>query len=431
LAGAAPAITGGSEIYRIQTDGYPRKIWSHAQDLVYALALDGRGRVVAGTGNHGDIYRLETQKYWKLLSLSSTQVTGFCAGAGGKLYAVTGNIGKIFSIGPEQEQTGVFESDIFDAGAFSYWGRLSTSPKENTGVSVETRTGNLNRAQKNWNEFARTNAGRIVSPPARFLQYKLTLSAGEITEVDAAYQMKNVAPEISEVEITPANYKFPAPSTTPNLTSNSVTLPALGRHTPSSSATPAAAADSGSTPALTYAKGNIGVRWLANDDNGDSMLFKVEIRGASESAWKPLKDKIREHFYSWDSTAFPDGKYFVRITATDAPSNPPEQALSASAESEPFVIDNTPPEITGLSGAAAGSRLDVRFHAKDALSTLGKAEYSINGGDWTVVEPTTRLSDSMEHDYRVQVDRGVGENTVAVRVSDESDNQSVAKIVVK
>ena len=182
---------------------------------------------------------------------------------------------------------------------------------------------------------------------------------------------------------------------------------------------------------MTYSKGWTGVRWLANDDNGDSMLFKIEIRGANESAWKPLKDKIREHYYSWDSTAFPDGKYFVRITATDAPSNPPEQALSASAESEPFEVDNTPPEITGLAGVAAGSKFDVRFHAKDALSTLGKAEYSVNGGDWTVVEPTTRLTDSMEHDYRFQVDKGPGETTIAVRVSDENDNQSVAKIVVK
>ena len=40
-----PAITGGSEIYRIQTDGYPRKIWSHAQDLVYALAFDAQGQL--------------------------------------------------------------------------------------------------------------------------------------------------------------------------------------------------------------------------------------------------------------------------------------------------------------------------------------------------------------------------------------------------
>ena len=436
LAGPAPAITGGSEIYRIQTDGYPRKIWSHAQDLVYALAFDGRGRLMAATGNHGDIYRLNSNqndtehKYWKLLSLPSTQVTGFCAGAGGRLYAVTGNIGKIFSIGPEQEQTGIFESDIFDAGAFSYWGRVTTSPRENNAVVVETRSGNLNRAQKNWNEFARTNNGRVVSAPARFLQYKLTMSGpGEVTEVDVAYQMKNVAPEIEEVEITPVNYKFPAPSSAVTLTP-SMTLPALGHHNASSSGAPAPAADSGSSPAMSYAKGQIGVRWLASDDNGDSMLFKVEIRGANESAWKPLKDKIREHYYSWDSTAFPDGKYFLRITATDAPSNPPDQALSASAESEPFLIDNTAPEIMGLSGTPAGAKLEVRFHAKDAMSALGKAEYSINGGDWMVVEPTTRLTDSLEHDYRVQVDRA-GETTVAVRVSDENDNQSVAKIVVR
>jgi sugar lactone lactonase YvrE len=432
LASAAPAIAGGSEIYRIQTDGYPRKIWSHAQDLVYALAFDGRGRVLAATGNHGDIYRLETgRKYWKLVSLSSTQVTAFCAGAGGKLYAVTGNIGKIFSIGPEQEQTGIFESDIFDAGAFSYWGRVTTSPRENNAVAVETRSGNLNRAQKNWNEFVRTNNGRVVSAPARFLQYKLTMSGpGEVTEVDVAYQMKNVAPEIDEVEITPANYKFPAPSSGALTLTPSLTLPALGHPTASSLSTSAPAADSGSSPAMSYAKGQIGVRWLASDDNGDSMLFKVEIRGANESAWKLLKDKIREHYYSWDSTAFPDGKYFVRITATDAPSNPPDQSLSATAGSEPFLIDNTAPEITGLSGTPSGAKLEVRFHAKDAMNALSKAEYSINGGDWMVVEPTTRLTDSLEHDYRVEVDRA-GETTVAVRVSDENDNQSVAKIVVK
>ncbi len=433
LAGANPAIAGGSDIYRIQTDGYPRKIWSHAQDVVYALAFDGRGRLILATGNQGDIYRLEPDhRYWKLLTLSSTQVTGFCAGAGGRLYAVTGNIGKIFSIGPEVEQTGVFESDIFDAGAFSYWGRFSYSPKDNNGVKVETRSGNLNRAQKNWNEFAPTGAGRIVSPAARFLQYKLTLSGpGDITEVDVAYQMKNVAPEVQDVEITPENYKFPAPSTSAPLSTTSLTLPALGHHAAASSSNSAPTPDSGVTPALTYAKGFIGVRWLANDDNGDSMLFKVEIRGAKETAWKLLKDKIREHYYSWDSTAFPDGKYFVRIDATDAPSNPPGAALTASAESEPFLIDNAPPEISGLTAAFSGGKLDVRFHAKDPLSTLGKAEYSINGSDWMVVEPTTRLTDSMEHDYRVEADRAPGENTVAVRVSDENDNQTVAKIVVK
>ena len=47
------------------------------------------------------------------------------------------------------------------------------------------------------------------------------------------------------------------------------------------------------------------------------------------------------------------------------------------------------------------------------------------------MEPTTRLTDSQEHDYRFQVDGGPGEATIAVRVSDAYENQAVAKTVVK
>ena len=52
-ASTAPAVTGGSEIYRIQSDGDTRKIWSESQDLVYALAFDNRSRLIAATGNRG------------------------------------------------------------------------------------------------------------------------------------------------------------------------------------------------------------------------------------------------------------------------------------------------------------------------------------------------------------------------------------------
>jgi len=54
----------------------------------------------------------------------------------------------------------------------------------------------------------------------------------------------------------------------------------------------------------------------------------------------------------------------------------------------------------------------------------------VNGGDWIVVEPVTRLTDSPDEDYRVLIDRA-GETTIAVRVADEYENQAVAKIVVK
>ena len=143
--------------------------------------------------------------------------------------------------------------------------------------------------------------------------------------------------------------------------------------------------------------------------------------------WKLIRDKVREEYLSWDSTAYADGKYVLRVTASDAPSIPPDQALTGSRESDPFLIDNTPPEVTCCN--VSGSSLE--FHAKDALTTLGKAEYSVNGGDWMVVEPTTRLTDSLEHDYRVTLPtRPAGETTVAVRVEDAYGNQAVAKTVL-
>jgi hypothetical protein len=406
--------------------------------VVYALALDDKGRLIAGSGNHGAIYRIENERcYTRLLNVAPTQVTGFVSAPGGKLYAVTGNIGKVFAVGPDLEQQGTLESDLFDAGAFTYWGRLTFDPDSNSGIKFETRSGNLNHAQKNWSPWATLRDGRVTSPAARFLQYRLTLTGSrDISEVDIAYQAKNIAPAIEEVEATPANYRFPAPASPASASSNltgspaTLTLPPLGGQSSRSSS--GSSGESGSSPTLNWAKGQIGARWRAMDENGDTLTFKAEIRGVNETTWKLLRDKIRERYVSWDSTAYPDGKYVVRITASDSPSNPPDQALMAQRESDPFLIDNTPPEVLDLRASPAGAgKLELRFRAKDALSTLARAEYSVNGAEWTVVEPTTRLTDSLEHEYRVTIDRPQGEVTIAVRVADDHDNEAVAKTTVK
>jgi sugar lactone lactonase YvrE len=430
-AGAPSAVPGGSDIYRVLPDGYARRIWTNPLDVVYALAFDAQGKVIAGTGNRGNIYRLDSdQTYTRLVNLEASQVTGFAAGANGRLYAVTGNIGEIFAIGPEREASGTLESDVMDAGAFSYWGRITSLHTTTGSVAIETRSGNVSRAQKDWSPWAKLAGDRVASPPARFLQYRATVSgAAELYDVTAAYEMKNVAPVIEALESNPANYKFPAPVAAAPLGSPALTLPPLGRTIPTPA--PPRASDIVAWPALTSAKGYIGARWLASDENGDTLTFNIEIRGEHETAWKPLHEYLRERYYSWDSTAYPDGKYRVRVTASDAPSNTPEQTLSSSRESDLFLIDNTAPEISGLTATAQAGKIDVRFHAKDALNLLDKAEYSVNGGEWKVVEPTTRLTDSQELDYRFQVDGSASETTIAVRVSDAFENQAVAKMVVK
>jgi hypothetical protein len=433
---SAVTVSGGSEIYRISRDGAPRRMWSHASDLVYTIAFDAKGRAIAGCGNKGSVIRIETPSlYTALLSEPVTQVTAIVAARDGRLLAATGNTGKLYEIGPGLEREGSVESDVFDAGAYTLWGRLSFEAGLNGGrVSVTTRSGNLDQPQKNWSPWSAAitsgKGGRVSSPPARFIQWKATLAGDgatspDLDSVDVAYLPKNVEPRIDSIEATPANYKFPQ-TVTPLVTlTPTLSLPPIGKRAPA----PSPSGDM--TPAMQYAKGWVGARWAASDPNNDPLIYTVEIKGANETEWKLLKDKVSEKYISWDSTAFPDGEYRIRVTASDAPGNPPAEALTSRMESNPFWIDNTPPKITGLSASRAGNRLEVRWHAADALNNIAKAEYSVDGGEWKVAAPVTKLSDSPELDYALSLDAGPGEHTIAVRVQDDFDNQAVEKTVAK
>ena len=78
-------------------------------------------------------------------------------------------------------------------------------------------------------------------------------------------------------------------------------------------------------------KGYQSVLWSARDDNDDDLVFTIYYRGEGEKNWRLLKDKVTQHYYSWDTTTMPDGAYYLKIVASDSPSNPPDQAQSDAA----------------------------------------------------------------------------------------------------
>jgi sugar lactone lactonase YvrE len=421
------SVSGGSEVIRIAADGFPTRVWVDGAEIVYAIAFDKSGHPILGTGNKGGIYRIDSPLLsTRLVTLAPTQVTALATDPAGAIYAVTGNIGKLIQVGPALEKDGVLESEVLDASWFAEWGRLA--PKNTGNVKFETRSGNLDRPQKNWSSWAPV-AGRVASPAARFLQYRATLTGDDAAVIgtEIAYLPRNVAPRIEQIEITAPNYRFPnqSLSMTP---SSTLTLGPMSSRVPASS--PSNNADPGSVT-LNLAKGFQGARWKAADPNGDTVHYTVEIRGKNETAWKTLKTEVAVRQFSFDSSAFPDGEYVLRISGTDAPSNPPGKGLSDSLESAPFLIDNTPPAIRNLAATANGNRLTITFAAADASTILTKAEFSINAGDWVSLEPSTKLTDSKEHTYSVTVDRPSGELTIAVRVTDEFDNHSVEKTILR
>src|SRR5271165_3036362 len=108
--------SSGSDVYRIAPDGSPAKLWTSHEDIVYALAFDSEGRLLAGTGNRGHVFAITgLDDFSDLLKAPASQVTAFAKAPGGGLYAATSNLGKIFVLGPGPDSQGTYQSDVFDA----------------------------------------------------------------------------------------------------------------------------------------------------------------------------------------------------------------------------------------------------------------------------------------------------------------------------
>ena len=430
-------IIGGSEVYRIRPDGQPEIVWRSDKDIIYALGLDADGKLIMGSGDRGRLLRLDSESVWSLvLSTPSKQITALAAGPAGRLFAATGNIGAVYELGPGPAAEGTFTSDPFDGNIFSEWGRIQWrgTGAGSEGIAVSARAGNLRGTARNWSDWSaavtESDGGPSGSPASRFVQWRATLKPtadGDsplLESVRLYYRPKNIAPRLTHLQMVGPNLRF-VTTPKPNVVRNR-NLPPLGAKPP---AKPPVRPTK--PHMVTREDGHIGARWAVRDANQDKLTYRLEIRGESESEWKVLEDNLESDYHSWDSTAFADGFYRVRVTVSDRLSNPHGHAETDTRASEPFLIDNSAPTLSNLSAERVDARLRVLLDAADAASKIRRAEYSIDGGEWTPIVPTTRLFDSgsLSFDFETgEVDNS--EHTVAVRVRDSRGNVVAGKAVV-
>ena len=180
--------------------------------------------------------------------------------------------------------------------------------------------------------------------------------------------------------------------------------------------------------------------WTAHDDNDDELRYAVYFRGENQRDWLLLKDDLDQKYYSWDTTAMPDGAYYLKIVASDAPSNPPNVALKTERESERFEIDNTPPVIQKLEASATGMNADrsngvsydFTFTAADATSSIEKAQYSVDGARLDFADAGARDQRQPDGECIVLPCMGwrPGEHTIAVRAYDRFENVGAGKTTI-
>ncbi|MCU0228392.1 MAG: hypothetical protein MUF01_12200, partial [Bryobacterales bacterium] len=401
-----------SAIYRIAPDNTVETLWSSKEENVYDLLLEGN-RLLAATDREGRIYSVDFQGRVSLLAQTEQgQTTRLLAAAEGFL-AATGNEGKLFRFQQNGVTDAEYLSPVHDAQKVSRWGQMTW--REHGGANgrpalrVETRSGNAFRPDDTWSEWqalAETpEAKRIASPNARYLQWRLRFAEGAtspaLERLTVAYLPQNGAPKVRSVSV---GSQLKAASPTGTAATQAAAAAATAAYTITVSAS--GEADDSSGPAgSTISSTNrlvepvVQVSWEAEDPDGDTMAYELAYRAEDETQWKIAAKDIRESTYALDGSRFADGRYYFRVTASDALDNPEGMARTNSLVGAPAVVDHGSPQISILAQERMADRWQLRVRVSDAISMVRRMEMALDAEPFAVVLPVDGMSDGTVEDF--------------------------------
>ncbi len=416
-----------SAVYRILPDGGDDLIWTSATFGAFALHAHQTGSgVLIGTADKGRVYDVRNDGSETLVVQTDEGQISTLRTDGRSIIATSSNQGKLYRFGSEAGAEGTYSSAILDAKANAAWGRIWW--RSSGGVSIQTRSGNTERPDETWSGWSAAltdpKGSQIASPRAKYFQWRAVLkSGGALSEVNVSFLGRNIAPEVTSIQILAANVGLapnPPMQLDPDIEISGMDPVLFGIQV-----VPI-------PPRRVYLRGARALQWTTEDRNGDKLVFDIYYREIGESAFKLLRQDLSENWISVDGQSFADGRYVFKIVAKDSPSNPAGAGLLGERVSEPFDIDNTGPAVT-VTGAPqiSGDRARVSFEAADGASYVSRAEFSINGGAWQAVYADDGISDGPRERYSFDVPVAAGETTVTLRVYDANGNAGTARIAVR
>jgi hypothetical protein len=447
----------GSEVVRIRANGSVDVLYTSKTEGALGLAIDERTSrlsIATATGKkgRGRIYAVDAADRDRLLlsaRIDAPMATAILPSKGA-LIVGTAPAGKVLRVGPGTRQRSVWVSSEQDLRRISTIGRIwfDADVPEGARVEIAIRSGNTAMQDDTWSPWSAVVSSKdgaaVEVPRARYVQIRAELiasSKGEAPEVKslhASVVRMNEPPHVSEVYLLRRGV-FLAAMPSEEEKEKTVTISASvmkdlrKRHEEEEERL---RVRQGTRP------GMMTVAWTASDQNRDELLYRVELRSLDRSgAFTVVADDLEHAFHSFDSRTLPDGRYQFRVTATDRPSNPPEEAQIDQNLSEAFVIDNGPPAIGKLSAVSRDAgRIRIEAEAKDDVSALGVAEFSVAGGPWLMLPAEDGLIDSRSERLVADVAAAgkafapkveKGRQTVLVRVEDEAGNASTASAILE
>jgi hypothetical protein len=422
-----------SAVFRILPDGAADVVWSSPSVTAFAIAPALQpGSVLIGTADKGRIYSVTNDgRDTLLLQSTEGQISSFLV-RGGQVYAASSNQGKLLRFGKDLVTGGSYESPVRDAKLTATWGRVFWRGVGS--VELQTRTGNGERPDSTWSEWSpayrNPEGNQISSPRARFIQWRAMLRSAPgavsptwMEDVSIAYLPRNVAPEVLSITALPVGIGLQSVvqmQVDPNVESSGLDPSLFG-------------VVAQAPPRRLFQRGARSFQWQAEDRNGDTLEYAVYYRALNENTFRLLKDKLRDNFYTIDGATLADGRYIIKITASDAADNPVGQALSGERLSEAVDIDNTPPAVKLVGQPQVRpDRVLAVFDVEDATGKVKRADASIDGAPWSPIFPDDGIADSGNERYSLDFAAlAPGEHTISLRAFDISGNVGTLSISVR
>jgi hypothetical protein len=396
---SARSKPGKGSLWRFDAQLRPERLMHHDEFHYMSLAVDDRGVAYVGTGAEGRVYAVDDAHVVSLIAdTDERQVAAIAVSPRSRL--VIGSDPAVFHRvlavgGPDA----VWTSKPLDAGLRARFGHLTWN---GTGsLEVSTRSGDTQTPDTTWSAWSNplANGGITTSPGARFLQIRARLRdpLATISDVRMAFLTENLRAVVTEVAARP---KTPAHETKEGI------------------------AQSGGEPAKHDSV--LHVTWKVDNPDSDELRYRVQFRREGAARWidaTKAEESLTKPEFDWDTAALPEGKYRVRVDASDEISNPPDSATRHALETPPVLVDNTPPVFQAL--AVQGHRL--RAEVVDGMGPIARVEAAIDGRlEWRPLPAADGIFDTADETVDVDLTpllpAGPGAHIVAVRAYDGAGN---------
>lgn len=414
-AGGSPAAPvsavrpkpGKGTLTRFDAELRPERLLRREDTHFVSLAIGDDGRPYVGTGVEGRVYAVDEAHGVSLVADTDERQVGAMLLLGPRRFVATSDPPVFHEVrgvgGPDSYWT----SKVLDAGLRARFGRLDFQA---TGaVALSTRSGDTLVPDATWSDWtpASTAAGAIASPSGRFLQLRARFPAdprAELSNVRASFVTSNLRPIVTSVDAAPRGASTP-PSPPAG------TLPASGGDVPSHTSV-------------------IKITWKVDDPDADALRYRLAYRREDEARLHDLTrpdETVTKTEWEWETAALPEGRYRVRVEASDEAANPPERVERHALESALVTVDNTPPVFEGL--ALVGQRLTGKV--KDGVGPIARIDFAVDGrAEWRPLASKDGVLDEATEELDVDLSKviGQGPHAIAVRAYDASGNYVVRDV---